>query len=91
MSRTHTGPTIDGLLKGGLPSLPQGQEFTFNPERLYTSEEAAAYLRVEPRTLCKFITSGKLKASWVGRAYLVEESSLKTFLKSQEKSCSKGE
>jgi excisionase family DNA binding protein len=76
-------------MKGGLPSLPQGPEFTFNPERLFTSQEASAYLRIEPRTLNKFITTGKLVGSWIGRRWLVSESSLRAFLKGQEQEFSK--
>jgi excisionase family DNA binding protein len=92
MSRAHTGTTFDGLLKGNLPSLPgQGAEFKFTSERLFTSDEAAAYLRVEPRTACLFITSGKLKASKVGRAYLITESALNVFLKEQQKDFPKAE
>jgi excisionase family DNA binding protein len=76
-----------------LPALPlitgQGadQFAPFSPERerLFNSMEAAEYLRCTPRTLCSFITAGKLKASWVGRQYLVSESRLKAFLNSQEK------
>ncbi len=91
MSRTSIYPFNS---PNPLPLLPgQGADAfpPFSAERLLTSDEAAAYLRVEPRTLCRFITTGKLKASRVGRAYLIAESSLTTFLKLREATFSQSE
>ncbi|MDR3575048.1 MAG: helix-turn-helix domain-containing protein [Anaerolineaceae bacterium] len=87
MNRKSTGTTIDALMKGGLPTLNQGRDQfqPFSTERLYDTEEASAYLRVEPRTIGKFIASGKLSASWVGRRWLVPESSLSSFVQGQQK------
>jgi excisionase family DNA binding protein len=47
--------------------------------------EAGQYLRCEPRTIGKFIASGKLSASWVGRRWLVSESNLRAFVQGQQK------
>jgi excisionase family DNA binding protein len=76
-----------------LPSLTMGadQFAPFASERLFTAEEAAEYLKVEVRTLCKFITSdraNKLKASWVGRRWLITESALRNFLAGNEQDVS---
>jgi excisionase family DNA binding protein len=89
MSRTYSGTTFAALLPGGLSTLNQGadQFAPFSSERLFTAEEAAAYLRVEPRTLCKFITGQrdhKLSASWIGRRWIIKESALLAFIKAQE-------
>lgn len=90
MSRTYSGTTFADLLPGGLSTLNQGAD-QFAPERLFTAEEAAAYLRVEPRTLCKFITGQrdqKLSASWIGRRWIIKESALLAFIKAQEQDSS---
>ena len=93
MSRTHSGTTFAGLIPGGLPALPQGRDQfpPFSPERLYTAKEAATYLKVTERTLYHFITDerpNKLKASWVGRQWLVAEGSLRDFITENERDCS---
>ena len=87
MSRKSTGTTFAGLTPGGLPTLPQGRDQfpPFAPERLFDTDEASAYLRVEPRSIGKFIASGKLGASWIGRRWLVSESNLKSFVDGQQK------
>jgi excisionase family DNA binding protein len=75
-----------------LPPLPgQGTDnfAPFSSDRLLTTEEAAALLRVEPRTLAKFITSdrpNRLKASFIGRRWIILESSLRDFVKGQQTS-----
>jgi excisionase family DNA binding protein len=89
MSRTYSSTTFAALIPGGLPTLNQGSDQfpPFSSECLYTSAEAAAYLRVEPRTIHKFITSdrtNKLAASWIGRGWLIKESALAAFIKAQE-------
>jgi excisionase family DNA binding protein len=69
----------------------QDQFQPFGSERLFTTEEAAAYLRVEVRTLAKFITSdraNKLKASWIGRRWIISESALRSFIKANEQDVS---
>lgn len=70
-----------------LPTLPMGAD-NFAPfERLFDSEEAAKYLRVEPRTVCLYITrdsSPKLKASRIGKRWIVTESNLRAFVKANE-------
>jgi excisionase family DNA binding protein len=49
-------------------------------ERLFNTAEAAAYLRVQKRTIGKFIAAKRLKASWVGRSWLIPESALRSFV-----------
>jgi hypothetical protein len=77
-----------------LPPLPliagQGRDnfAPFSAERLYTTDEAASYLKVGPRALAKFITGdrpNKLKASWVDRHWLIAESSLRNFITENER------
>lgn len=70
-----------------LPTLAMGvnQFPPFSTERLYDMAEASEYLRCEPRTIGKFIKSGKLSASWVGRRWLVSESNLRAFVQGQQK------
>jgi excisionase family DNA binding protein len=81
MSRTSSFPYNS---PNPLPALP-GQEFQpFPPERLYDSREAAQYLRCKPRSIGKFINAGKLRASLVGRQFLISESNLKSFLEAQD-------
>ena len=62
----------------------------FATERLYTMQEAAEYLRVEPRTIGKFISdesrTNKLKAAWIGRRWIISESNLRAFVDGQETS-----
>jgi len=56
----------------------------FATERLYTVQEVASYLRVLPRTVGHFITDNtrdnKLKASFIGRRWIVSESNLRAFV-----------
>ena len=84
MSRTTIYPSSSPT---PLPTLNMGanQFPPFTPERLYDTDEASAYLRVEPRSIGKFIASGKLGASWIGRRWLVSESNLRAFVQGQEK------
>jgi excisionase family DNA binding protein len=73
-----------------LPPLPMGADQfpSFSPERLFTLEEAAQYLRCTARTVSHFITdesrANKLAASWVGRQWLIRESALENFIAGQE-------
>jgi len=62
-----------------LPPLPAA----LTTERLLNTAEAAAYLRVQKRTIGKFIASNRLKASWVGRSWLIPESALRSFVDAQ--------
>jgi excisionase family DNA binding protein len=76
-----TGPKT---LTMGAPQFPP-----FSANRLFTAAEAGAYLKVEPRTLCKFITGErehKLKASFVGRQWLISEAALLDFVSAQQTS-----
>ena len=58
-------------------------------ERLYSMAECAQYLRCKPRTIGKFIEGAKgikLEASWIGRSWLISESSLRKFVDAQKAS-----
>ncbi|MFA5348983.1 MAG: helix-turn-helix domain-containing protein [Candidatus Paceibacterota bacterium] len=50
-------------------------------EKIMTLKEAAKILRVSERTIMRYLKSGKLKASKVGR-WRIRESNLEDFLKS---------
>jgi len=49
-------------------------------EKLFTLKEAAKILRVSERTMMRYLKSGKLKASKVGK-WRIKESDLEKFLK----------
>jgi excisionase family DNA binding protein len=53
--------------------------------RLYLPEEVAGYLRISPRTVKRFIASGKLSVTRFGRSPRVSEEDLQTFLR--ERTC----
>ncbi len=54
-------------------------------EKVYTVEEVASQLRVDARTVRKWIRRGELSAIDVGREYRIRESSLQDFIKRREK------
>lgn len=87
MKRTSIYPFDSPTPLPPIPNQGQDQFKPFSAERLYTVPEAAAYLRVENRTIGKFITdesrANKLKASWVGRRWLITESALCEFVDAQ--------
>lgn len=66
-----------------LPPIP-GQ----GAERLYTVKEVGEYLHVEPRTVGKLISGedrpNKLRASFIGRRWLVTESALREFVEASQ-------
>jgi excisionase family DNA binding protein len=70
-----------------LPRLPQGMDLfpPFDPttEKLFTATEAGAYLHLQKRSIGKLITAGKLRAAFIGRSWMVPESSLRAFIDSQ--------
>jgi excisionase family DNA binding protein len=49
-------------------------------ETLYTVEEAARFLRVNPPTVRRWVKEGKLRASWAGQRLVFTEGELKDFL-----------
>jgi hypothetical protein len=87
MSRTSSYPFASPVPLPVLSGQGAPQFAPFSAERLFTMQEAAAYLKVEPRTIGKFITddsrANKLKASWIGRRWIVSESALRTFVDGQ--------
>jgi excisionase family DNA binding protein len=87
---THKN-SFDALNKGGLPSLPQGPEFTFKPETWLTTPEAAAFLKCGVRTVCNFIARGQLKASFIGRQWLLSQRNIEAFIKAQEEDIAQSE
>jgi excisionase family DNA binding protein len=96
MSRTHTGPTIDGLLKGGLPNLPnQGPEHTFNPADHLTAyltvEDVAALLHVTPRTVQGLFRDSAIRSSFIGRRYLTTRANVEAYIKSRAEGGPDGE
>lgn len=49
--------------------------------KTYTTAEAAEILHVTPQTLARYITRGELRASRIGKAYIIEAESLETFIR----------
>lgn len=49
-------------------------------EKLYSAEEVAEYLKVTLRTVRDWIKKGEIRASKVGKAYLVKESDIQRFV-----------
>ena len=86
MTRT-TADIFNNTFPVGKQPLSQGadQFKPFATERLFDTDEASAYLRVAPRSVGKFIASGKLVGSFVGRRWLVSESNLRAFVDGQQK------
>ena len=50
-------------------------------EKLYTTEEVAGLLKVSVITIRRYIKSGKLKASKIGKDYRIKESDIESLLK----------
>ena len=48
---------------------------------LMTVEEAAGYLRVDPKTVYRLINDNELKAVLIGRVYRIEQKDLLEFIK----------
>ena len=53
-------------------------------ERMYTVEEVAQRLRVNPRTVRSWIASGELIALDVGREYRISQSDLNAFMEKRK-------
>lgn len=53
-------------------------------EKLYTPQEVAKELQINPQTLLRFIREKKIKAVKVGRAYRIKESDLEQYLNTQK-------
>jgi excisionase family DNA binding protein len=54
-------------------------------ERVYTVEEAAAQFHVGHETIRRWMKTGKLKATKMGRRWLIPESSMHAVLKGSTK------
>lgn len=72
-----------------LPPLPviQGQgadQFQPFVSDWLTTEECAAVLHVKVNYVCQLIQQGKLVASFIGRRYLVKNTNLEAYMRSQE-------
>lgn len=55
-------------------------------EELYTLDEVAAYLKLSPITLRRYIKDNDLVATKIGRSYRVKESDLYEFINRKTKS-----
>jgi len=51
-----------------------------NQSGLFTVEEAAGYLRVDPKTVYRLISNKELKAVLIGRVYRIEIKDLQDFI-----------
>ncbi len=52
-------------------------------EKLYTTDEVAEVCRVTIETVREWLKDGKLVGTKPGRAYLIKESDLKTYLEAR--------
>lgn len=94
MKHHDKGTTFATLIGSkNLPNLPGqgGPDVPFAPtptppviEKLYSVSEVGRYLRIGVRPIYAAIKSGKLVASWIGRAHLVSESSIIAYVKLQQ-------
>src|SRR5258708_35739630 len=78
----HTLMYVDGfdiMVKTRLRSCRMPEE-----ERMYTVEEVAKRLRVNPRTVRGWIASGELVALDVGREYRISQSDLNAFMEKRK-------
>lgn len=48
--------------------------------RVFTPQEAAAVLKLNPQTVWKYIRAGKLRASRIGRVYRIREADIERLL-----------
>ena len=53
---------------------------TIADSKLFTVEEVATALEVTPQTLRGYINGGRIEAQRIGRAFLIPEDSLRSFL-----------
>jgi excisionase family DNA binding protein len=53
---------------------------TREAERIYTVEEVAERLRVNPETIRRYLRSGKLGSYFVAQAYRIPEAELERFM-----------
>jgi excisionase family DNA binding protein len=49
--------------------------------KTYTVDEAESILKVKARTIRAYIKAGKLKASKIGRSYVIQRADLEQFIK----------
>jgi len=56
-------------------------EASISPRQLMTVEEAAALLRVDPKTVYRLINNNELKAVLIGRVYRIDSVDLDDFLR----------
>ncbi len=47
---------------------------------MFTPQEAAAVLKLNPQTVWKYIRAGKLRASRIGRVYRIREADIERLL-----------
>lgn len=52
--------------------------------KVYDIEELSQMLKMNKRTLQRYVREGKLKVSKVGRKYIITEENLKEFLEANE-------
>jgi excisionase family DNA binding protein len=61
--------------------------FAMTQEKIYTANEAAAILRVHPRTIHRMIKAGELEAFTIrGREYRIRQSALEEVMRKKGKS-----
>jgi len=59
------------------------QSVTFVPEPLLDSEEAAAFVRIHPKTLQKFAREGQIQGIHIGKLWRFRRSALEAWIERQ--------
>lgn len=80
-SYPYSSPVTLPILQG--QGAPQFDDF--RQDEWLTTSEVAAQLRVAKETICSAISSGELKASFLGRKYLVRSSDLNLWVAGRQR------
>ena len=85
MSRTsiypYASPVPLPIIQGqGADAFP-----AFEPSEWLDTEEAARVLRVSKASICIFVKSGELKASFLGRRYLISRAAISEFVAGRQR------
>lgn len=54
-------------------------------DKMYTISEVSALLRLDRKTITRYIDNGKLKASWFGNRWRIKKEEVERFIDEREK------